>query len=783
MSTFLRTLTSIVLFCFTAPLFAAPSIGPGLAEQVQANPLGTTPVIITYHEAPDAADLGALSMLGISGGVVLNQLPMVQTAVTPSQFAALKADPDVRSLYANETFELMMNESRRFIGVDDLRTDRELILYNNGVPVSGKDVGVAYIDTGIDATHPDLQLGENVVQNVFFPLAEVPEEPPVGFVPPVFLEDQPISDLEGGHGTFGAGNVAGTGAASGGFYEGMAPGARLIGLVAGNDAGLSTFAITQAYDYALTHQFQYNIRVANNSFGSDLGDASNYDPNDPINVGTREMHDRFITVVYAAGNSGDVPGAINRLSVAPWVISVAAGQKNGLGTPAGFSSRGIDNGTGTDTAGQPADPNAAPNLRPDLTAPGVDINSTRSKGPGVTNLAGTALGQDLDIAPAFLPFYTTSQGTSFAAPHVSGVVAMMLEVNPNLTPDEIVTLLRGTTTPMVPFTERVVGAGYVDAHNAVRAAAGLTAVEHPADLTHTPGLLTDVPDDQLGTTAQDILGGSFALDAASNELVYRLELADLSEVTPNMLWNQSSVFDGITVFVSTSVEETGEVVFEYGTIAPDPDTGVNTQTTIGAASSGAVDGNTLEVRLALGLINDAVGFDVLGTTATAPEADAQLLIGTSLSGGLLLNSDNAAGTDFVVGGEDGDDDGSDPDPDPDPDPEPDPDPAPEVCGTDGEFTERFADAVTSARNSIEISFAFESACDHLDSMLTWHPGNQDLTLELLDDQGALIATADQANGKKLTVDFLEAGDYRYRVTGHGLSRNADFVVKSRQEAE
>src|SRR6185503_4310415 len=151
---------------------------------------------------------------------------------------------------------------------------------------------------------------------------------------------------------------------------------------------------------------------------------------------------------------------------------------------------------------QPADPSLPPNLRPDVTAPGVDIKSARSKGPGVTNVAGSLPifvgANDLTtIAPAFLPFYTTSQGTSFAAPHVTGVVALMMEANPELTPDEVVTILRGTATPM-PYEPRVVGAGYVDAHNAVRSAMGLAAVAHPADLfppANGPEI-ADPPDDQ-----------------------------------------------------------------------------------------------------------------------------------------------------------------------------------------------------------------------------------------------------------------------------------------------
>jgi len=305
--------------------------------------------------------------------------------------------------------------------------------------------------------------------------------------------------------------------------------------------------IYQAMGYTLANQFRYNIRVCNNSYGTTLEDLP-YSKDDPINIATRMMHDRNIAVVFAAGNDGDAPDMINPFSVAPWVISVAAGEKRGLGTPAGFSSRGNDNGTGTDTPGQPADPDAAPNLRPDITGSGVDIKSARSKGPGVTNTAGTIPifvgANDLStIPPAFLPFYTTSRGTSFSTPQVSGVIALMLEVNPLLTPDDIVTLLRQTANPM-PYEERVVGAGYVDAHNAVRGAIGFYAVPHPADLfpSDDPNApqIVDAKDDQLGTTAQDIVRGHFRYDPVNDQIVYRLTVADLSVTTPNMRWTMNS---------------------------------------------------------------------------------------------------------------------------------------------------------------------------------------------------------------------------------------------------
>ena len=146
--------------------------------------------------------------------------------------------------------------------------------------MSGKNIGVAHIDTGIDATHPDLTLGENVIQNVLFPTAEVPLNLPPEFIPILPIENQPLTDVEGGHGTFGAGVTAGTGEASGGLYRGMAPGAKLIGLTAGNDAGLSTFAIVQAMEYTLVNQFRYNIRVARILTGR-RSDPSRR-PNDPV---------------------------------------------------------------------------------------------------------------------------------------------------------------------------------------------------------------------------------------------------------------------------------------------------------------------------------------------------------------------------------------------------------------------------------------------------------------------------------------------------------------------
>jgi len=323
----------------------------------------------------------------------------------------------------------------------------------------------------------------------------------------------------------------------------------------------------------------------------------------------------------------------------------------------------VNNGPNPDVAGMPADPNALPNLRPDITGSGVDIKSVRSHGPGLTNIAGTVPvfvgSNDLTtIPPAYLPFYTTSQGTSFSCPQVSGVVALMLEANPQLTPDEVVTLLRQTATPM-PYEQKVVGSGYVDAHNVVRAVMGLPLVAHPANLFPPPAgsggpQIIDPAGDQFGTDAQDILSADYKYDAVNNQIVYTMTLTDMSTTAPNMHWIQELNFKDPSnpaaattlLYVTTAIDDPTGPVFFYGTIANA--NGVNTQTDLGAADSGEIRGNQIIVRLSVDKVNAAVGYNVVGTTATGSQAIAQIVIG-ALGSGLLFPADVGRGSDFVIG--------------------------------------------------------------------------------------------------------------------------------------
>jgi serine protease AprX len=668
------------------PALNGARVDPLLTSFLSAKAAGTkTPVVITYKQQPGAGDFSRLQSLGILKGYVCQQLPMVITDMNLIQLTQLRSQSNVKSIWANRLMKTFTNAARPFIGVNAMSADQEITsrnANNPGIPVTGMGVGIGYVDTGVDATNKDLPLGTKVRQNVIQPLAQgtvgvgelgLPVSLDISdqiagpdgraqFVQVPYLENQQMSDVESGHGTFGSGVAAGLGVNSGGFYGGVARGAHLVVVNSGTDSGLPLIAIIGAYDYLLVHQYDYNIRVINNSWGGSLADSELL-PENPINLATRTAHDRNITVVFAAGNAGTNADAINPYSTMAWTISVAAGEKQGFGTPASFSSRGVNNGGNPDVAGMPADPNALPNLRPDITGSGVDIKSVRSHGPGLTNVAGTVPAfvgsNDLTtIPPAYLPFYTTSQGTSFSCPQVSGVVALMLEANPQLTPDDVVTLLRQTATPM-PYEQKVVGSGYVDAHNVVRAVMGLSPVPHPANLFPPPAgsggpQVIDPAGDQFGTDAQDIVSADYKYDAVNNQIICTMTLVDMSTTTPNMHWIQEMNFkdpnnpaaNATLLYLTTAIDDPNGPVFSYGTIANE--NGVNTQTDLGPADSGEIRGNQIIVRLSVDKVNAAVGYNVIGTTATGTQAIAQIVIG-ALGSGLLFPADVGTGSDFLVG--------------------------------------------------------------------------------------------------------------------------------------
>ncbi len=406
-------------------------------------------VFVVFHQMPTPDDFDALRAAGVFGGTIFNNLPIAQINATKYQIASISTLPSVRTIYSNKTFDFFTHDTRVITGETKVTTDRRLTLRNGGVPLSGQGVTVAVLDTGIDATHPDLRYGSQVIRNAR--VVDLQGTSPV-FLYPQVIEGLGNSDPIMGHGTFVAGVIAGSGAASGGYYGGMAPGSQLLGVSCG-DASL--FFVLSGIDYILSHRAEMNIRVVNCSFGI----AGVFDVNDPVNIATKIMHDAGISVVFSAGNRGSQPNSLNPYSVASWVIGVGSGTKSG--SLSSFSSRGAA---------------AYGMYHPTLIAPGESIVSTRALGinvVGTSSLTGGIVSQDNDLAAVplvYLPRYTCSSGTSFAAPHVSGTIALMLQANPNLTIDAIKQILQETATPMLGYSQYEVGAGYLNTYAAVRKA-------------------------------------------------------------------------------------------------------------------------------------------------------------------------------------------------------------------------------------------------------------------------------------------------------------------------
>jgi len=276
--------------------------------------------------------------------------------------------------------------------------------------LDGSGVTVAVLDTGVDAGHPDLDDGTVVDSRDF-------------------TTDGTVEDRIG-HGTHVAATVAGDGDASNGTYRGVAPNASIMNLrVLGSSGRGQTSWIVDGIEYATNN----SADVLSISLG---GRASG---DDPLVRAVQRATDRGATVVVAAGNSGPNSRTIASPAVAPDVVSVGAydGTTDGV---AWFSSRGPTPITG--------------DIKPDVVAPGVGIVSACVP----SNPRGCTDGQ-----------YTSLDGTSMAAPHVSGVAALMLERNPDWGPRRVKNALLSTAEPLSGDDVTVYdqGAGLVNASRAV----------------------------------------------------------------------------------------------------------------------------------------------------------------------------------------------------------------------------------------------------------------------------------------------------------------------------
>lgn len=399
--------------------------------------------VIVYHQMPTDADIAQLQSLGVLGGTRYRMLPMISVTTTKGRLIAISHLSSVRSIYSNRTFQWNLDATARTVTtVEPVRRNEDLTRANKGLPINGRGVTVAVLDTGVDGTHGDLS--GRVVQNL--KLADT-QSLGLGFNYPLAVSSLANTDQVYGHGTFVAGIIAGNGQQSGGKYAGVAPGANILGLSAG-DASL--LFVLSGFDYLLQNAASFNVRVVNCSFSANTV----FDVNDPVNIATKMLTDNGLSVVFSAGNTGPGANTLNPYSVAPWVISTGA--TDNAGRLADFSSRG-EFGSRL--------------FRPTLVAPGVNAVSLRpSTLASVTSVDGLAA-NDAVLSPTELPYYTTGSGTSYSAPLVSGAIALMLEANPSLTPARIRDILQRTATPLPAYYPYEVGAGLLNAQAAVLEAA------------------------------------------------------------------------------------------------------------------------------------------------------------------------------------------------------------------------------------------------------------------------------------------------------------------------
>jgi serine protease AprX len=272
----LRLLLALALIAGVAALTQATAttaaaqaeLDPQLAAAM-SGATGPLEVVVTFKGvgAPTSADVEALRTAGITTGFTYRALPIAGVLATPAQIETLRASPQVLSLWANRSLQYENYEATILTGVDKVRADAKLTRKNGGAPIDGHGAGILVNDSGIDGMHADLDFGPHVVQNVE---AATNLRAWSDLLPVTYVENVENTDATGGHGTHVAGIAGGTGARSGGKYEGVARGAPLVGY--GSGAGLAILDVIGGFDYAIAKKDVYGLRVITNSWGYS-GDA------------------------------------------------------------------------------------------------------------------------------------------------------------------------------------------------------------------------------------------------------------------------------------------------------------------------------------------------------------------------------------------------------------------------------------------------------------------------------------------------------------------------------
>jgi len=340
----------------------------------------------------------------------------------------------------------------------------------------GRGVAIAVIDTGIDDEHPSLQ-------GKFLGGVDMTKPDNIPFLYPQDGTYNP-DDIQG-HGSTCSGIATGTGAPEG-LYQGTAPEAHLVDVRIGTKIGYAPgeFWVGAIGDPNLKDGTIRGIKWATNnletSWANGGGDYTGIDvfslswgvdigsPSDGTDQYSRLLDaavDAGAIVVNAAGNDGPTNNGFTALSASSKAIIVAATVdmdtlEHQDDVVAWYSSRGPrhDNNDG----------NPYDELKPDIAAPGTNITQLQ---PDTARITGDASNNG---------YGNRGSGTSYATPLVAGVVALILEANPQLKEqnDIVKEILKYTADrkkpamlpDLDPFWEKDFGYGVVDAYAACKLA-------------------------------------------------------------------------------------------------------------------------------------------------------------------------------------------------------------------------------------------------------------------------------------------------------------------------
>lgn len=445
-----------------------------VAQIDPAIPRSATSKVIVRGRDAEADVAGAVRDVG---GTVTTDLAIVHGAaatVPAGGVAALARRAAVHSISLDRAMRVQASTATAATATTSVSSVYPTILGTTEMAskgMTGRGVTVAVIDTGI-ANVPDL----------------------AGRILPVtdaLGRTSSCHNMSGeadcgdsfGHGTFMAGIIAGSGASSGGAWQGVAPGANLVSVkVAGRSGAADVSKVLAALQWVVSFRDRYKIKVLNLSLGTDSTQSYKVDP---LNFAVERAWAAGITVVVAASNRGPSSRTISKPGDDPFVITVGAIDDHRTTTLADdrlpdFSSRG---------------PTVDGLSKPDVAAPGTGLISLRAPGSFI----------DTTYPSSLHPSYRYGSGTSMATAAVSGTAALMLQAAPWMVPDRVKYAMWRTARRSASSDPQAIGAGVPNAFRATYIAsvglanAGLVRSNGLGPLDLSRGTVRVQADDPLAT--------------------------------------------------------------------------------------------------------------------------------------------------------------------------------------------------------------------------------------------------------------------------------------------